>query len=357
MRCLSTGALPSFLIRLLFAAAVTATLTGGAGASQFKRIRDISVTCTDALTCDVSAYNAQSELYTVTFRRSAARDAPLVLVLGVRETLAAGSEVVMAIDGVEVVRLPVSRLSYRAAVYEYIFKGEAEIAALADAARAGQELRVTFRARGADTVATFPLSGFVAGLTFMDEIQGRSGREDALQATGDVETPTTGKMRRIASLDDIPFQLRADFANTGSAMCGGMGEKDFAALDGFEADTGDGVSLIGLPCGPGEAGNQPYAFWERRGSLFRQAALPVMTPEGPSVTDAAWNAAWNQERMELTAVSGGRGGGDCGAFNRWGWRVTDGGGAFVLLEARVRSDCQGDAAGDPENWPQVWPPD
>ncbi len=110
------GLMRAAAVLLLIAGLLPAT---GAEARQFKRIRDVSVDCSDALICDVSTYNAQSELYTVIFRRRSSRDAPLELVLGVRETLAAGSEVVMQVDGREILRLPVSELSYRAAVYEY----------------------------------------------------------------------------------------------------------------------------------------------------------------------------------------------------------------------------------------------
>jgi hypothetical protein len=347
---------------LMRAAAVLLLIAGllpatAAEARQFKRIRDVSVDCSDALICDVSTYNAQSELYTVIFRRRSSRDAPLELVLGVRETLAAGSEVVMQVDGREILRLPVSELSYRAAVYEYTFKGEAEIAALVDAARSGQELRVSFRARGADTVSTFSLAGFVAGLTFMDEQQGRVGREDALQADGGAPAAGGETVREITSFAAIPFQIRNEFADRPSAACGGLAEERFAGLGGFEANTGNETFLIGLPCGAGDADNQPYAFWERTGSRFRSVALPVMTGDGPSTAEEAWNIGWDQDSLQLTGYFKGRGNGDCGEYNRWAWREVSGRYAFVLVEARVNGECDGDAAGGPDTWPLVWPPD
>ncbi|GAB4355556.1 MAG: DUF1176 domain-containing protein [Oricola sp.] len=328
-----------------------------AQARQFKRIRDISVDCSDALTCDVSTYNAQSELYTVIFRRAAGRDAPVQLVLGVRETLAAGSEVAMQIDGNEVLRLPVSELSYRAAVYEYIYRGEGEISTLIEAAKAGRELRVSFRARGADTVSAFSLSGFIAGLIYMDEVQGRVGREDALQAAGPERADEEAPIREITSFAGIPFQIRGEFADTPSAACGGLSESQFADLGGFEARTDGDVHLIGLPCGAGGAYNQPFAFWVRTGSEFRRVPLPIMTSEGPATSDVAWNISWDQDRRELTGFFKGRGLGDCGSFNRWSWSEQAEGHVFVLKEARVKGECDGDYAGGPENWPAAWPPD
>ncbi|QKV17158.1 DUF1176 domain-containing protein [Oricola thermophila] len=326
-------------------------------AREFKRIRDISVDCSDALSCDLSTYNAQSELYTVIFRRRASRDAPVELVLGVRETLAPGSEVTMRIDGAEVVRLPVSELSYRAAVYEYIFRGEAEISKLIEYAKTGMDLRVSYRTRGTETVSAFSLSGFIAGLIFMDEVQGRVGREDALYAAAGTPDRDAAPVREITSFSEIPFQIRGHFSDMPSARCGGMDEDRFADLGGFEARTGDSVYLVGLPCGPGGAYNQPFAFWERTGSSFRAVALPVMSAEGPTTSELAWNISWDQERRELTGFFKGRGLGDCGSFDRWIWTERDEGFAFVLVESRVKAECDGDPGGGPDNWPSLWPPE
>ena len=350
--------MPRFAWWMVFAglAAGLSVLAAGASASQFKRIRDISVSCTDGLTCDVSAYNAQSELYTLIFRRTARPVAPVRLVLGVRETLTGGSEVGISIDGRQVLTIPVSDLSYRAAVYEYIYDGEADIAALMAAAKSGRELRVTFRSRGIDTVSAFSLNGFIAGLIFMDEVQGRVGREDALHVEGGTNAPDEATVRDIASYSDLPFQLRAEFADRDGAACRGLSEDRFAAIGGFEAGSGDDSWLIGLPCGEGGAYNQPFAFWARTGSDYRRVPLPVITEEGPATSNIAWNISWDQERKELTGFFKGRGIGDCGEFNRWAWKETGKGHVFVLTEARAKGDCDGDPGGGPESWPSIWPP-
>jgi Protein of unknown function (DUF1176) len=341
-----------FRILLVLFAALGAPAT--AQETQFKRIRDISVACTNALSCDVSTYNSQSELYTVIFRRAASPDAPVRLVLGVRESLNSNSDVIFDVDGVEILRVPVSDLSYRAAVYEYLYKGDAAISGLIAAAKEGRSLRVSFRARGLDTVSVFSLSGFVAGLVFMDEVQGRIGREDALQ--GATAAPANDRMvRDILRIADIPFQLRAEFSDRESAACGGLSADLFANLGGFEAKSGGDVRLIALPCGSGGAYNQPYAFWERIGSSFRRVPLPVMTDEGPSTAQEAWNISWDQEKQELTGFFKGRGLGDCGVLNRWAWKERTEGHVFILKESRSKDECDGDPAGGPGNWPLVWP--
>lgn len=360
MRAYSRNGLRPRLGRALFAVLLVAgwaAIAGTASASQFKRIRDISVSCTDGLTCDVSAYNAQSEVYTVIFRRTARPEAPVRLVLGVRETLTAGSSVGISIDGRTVLQIPVSDLSYRAAVYEYIFDDEEQISALIAEAKAGRELRVTYRSRGLDTGSSFSLSGFVAGLIFMDEVQGRVGREDAIQAEGAAQGDQGAPVRAIAAISDLPFQLRGEFRDSPDAACGAMDDEVFANLGGFEAHSGGDTWLIGLPCGMGGAYNQPYAFWERIGSSLRMVPLPVMTEEGPSTDNVAWNISWDQDKQELSGFFKGRGLGDCGVYNRWTWREWTKGHVFILAESRAKGDCDGDPAGGPENWPALWPPE
>jgi hypothetical protein len=346
-----------FLARYLAAIATLIAVAQplDAQSNQFKRIRDISVSCTNGLSCDLSTYNAQSELYTVIFRRAARPEAPVSLVLGVRETLASGTDVTFQIDGRRVLSIPVANLSYRAAVYEYMYTGAADISQLIAASESGREMRVTYRARGVDTGSTFSLAGFIGGLIFMDEVQGRVGREDALYAEGGVPAEDGALVRDIVNLSDIPFQLRAAFADRESATCGGLDQDRFANLGGFEANSGGDTWLIGLPCGVGGAYNQPYAFWERIGSSFRRVPLPVMTDEGPSTAQEAWNVGWDHETQELIGFFKGRGLGDCGVYNRWAWKEWTEGHVFILKESRQKGECDGDPDGGPTNWPLTWP--
>ncbi|WP_421857684.1 DUF1176 domain-containing protein [Oricola sp.] len=342
---------------LLIIAAVQGWAVGDADASQFKRIRDISVRCTNALSCDLFAYNAQSELYTLAFRRGAATDAPVRLVLGVRETLAAGSDVTFEIDGATVLRLPVGDLRYRAAVYEYLYGGEDEIATLIAAAKRGRTLRVSYRARSLDTVSAFSLAGFVDGLAFMDEVQGRAGRADALHGGGPSVGDNEPAVRTISAFSQLPLRLRTEFTNPVTGVCAGLDEGRFATLGGFEAQLDDGALLLGLPCGTGSAENQAYAFWRRDVAAIRRVALPAMSPEGPTTTDTAWNVVWDQENRQLTGLFKRQTAGNCGSYDRWVWRTGAEGDAFVLKESRAKADCAGDVAGGPETWPALWPPE
>lgn len=349
---------PVTLAALAVAVTALVALAGSAAlaqSNQFKRIRDISVICTEALTCDLQAYNTRSPLYSVAFRRAAAPDAPLTLVLGVRETLAGGSEVDFFVDGGKVLSAPVSDMHYRAAVYEYNYTNRDAVDALLEAVEHGDSLRIAYRARSTQTTTTFSLAGFTEGLRYLDEVQSRVGRPDALVTSGSAPAGADA-MRRIAALSDVPFPLRGEFGDGDQSRCAGTGSADFAAGDGFEADTGGGASLIGVPCGEGTIDNRPYAFWERRDGQYSAVPLPVMTQEGPSTDGIAWNVEWDQEGRTLTGVHTQSAIGDCGTFDRWLWQERDGRNAFVLVEARAKPTCDGDPAGGPANWPLVWPP-
>jgi hypothetical protein len=256
-----------------------------------------------------------------------------------------------------VLRLPGFRAVLPGGRLRIYFPGRSEISTLIDAARAGRELRASYRARGIDTVSAFSLSGFVAGLVFMDEVQGRVGREDALQAerSGDRPRPRGADPRNHVlcrySVPD-PRRIRRH------ASCGlrRAGRGPVRRLGGFEARFDGDVAPDRPALRAGRRLQSAYAFWERTGSNFRRVPLPIMTDEGPSTTGIAWNISWDQDR-ELTGFFKGRGLGDCGSFNRWAWTERTEGHAFVLKEARVKSECDGDDGGGAENWPAVWPPE
>lgn len=347
------GPLGLMVLALLGAAMV---LPGPAEANQFKRIRDVNVSCTNALRCDLFISNPRVTLFSVGFRRAAAFDAPVALYLTLREPLSAGSDVRFVVDGAEVLSVPDSAFSYRAAISEYIYREADDVTALFAAAKAGERLQVVYRTRTGQSTAPFSLSGVVAGSIFMDEVQGRVGRADALTTLGDApagsETPP--EPGDMAGLDEIPEGLRPYFVGD-SAPCADFDGSVPEPLGGFETDLGEGLALIGLRCGSGGAYNLPYAFWERHPEGYRQLALPVMGSDGPTAELLAWNAAWDPETRELSAFFKGRGIGDCGTVTRWS--LTDGvfGVGFVLEEMRVKDACDGVFDETMASWEQLWP--
>jgi len=349
----------AILLPFVFMAMGAATVlvsASNAQASQFKRINDVNVSCNDALRCDLFITNPRVTLYTFGFRRAAAFDAPIAWYLTLREPLSIGSDVRFTVDGAEVLTLPASAFSYRAAISEYAFDDQAIVRALFAAAKPGERLQVTYRTRAGQATAPFSLIGIVEGAAFMDEVQGRVGRADALSAIGDAgplpEVPGGGA---VVQLDVLPAGLRRYYEGRG-APCAGFDGLPPDPLGGFEAGIDDELRLVALRCGGGGAYNLPFALWERVDDDYRRLALPVMTDQGPGADLLAWNASWDQEGRELTALFKGRGLGDCGVFSRWQLTVGDDATGFVLREMRVKDACDGVFDETMESWDQLWPP-
>ncbi|MEM9574670.1 MAG: DUF1176 domain-containing protein, partial [Pseudomonadota bacterium] len=172
-----------------------------AQANQFKRIRDVNVSCNNALLCDMYITNPRVTLYNFGFRRAARQDAPVQLVLATRDPLRSGSDITFSVDGEEIFSQPIGAFNYRAAIYEYTYRDQEDVALLLDAARRGAELQITHVTRAGQSTVPFSLSGMVAGSIFMDEVQGRVGRTDSILKLG--AKPVTAPIAASASLEQI----------------------------------------------------------------------------------------------------------------------------------------------------------
>lgn len=327
--------------------------TGAAEAREFKRIRDVNVSCTNALRCDLFITNPRVTLFTVGFRRAAAFEAPISLYLTLREPLTPGSEVRFVVDGIEALTVPAAGFSYRAAISEYSYSDQDAVRALFAAGKAGDRLQVTYRTRTGQSTAQFSLSGVVAGAIFMDEVQGRVGRDDALAAFGAAPQRPGEAARDVVVFDEVPERLRIYYEGEG-APCAEFDGGLPASLDGFELPLSDGSSVIGMRCGTGGAYNLPYAFWLNHAEGTERLALPVMTEQGPSADTLAWNAYWDAATGELVAFNKGRGLGDCGVMTSWTFSEDQM--RFVLKEMRVKDECDGVFDDSFASWPQLWPP-
>lgn len=324
-----------------------------ASADAYKVFKDVTVTCTSGLTCELKmeATGGTSDPGTFSFSRRAGAGTPLDLVLSVSR-LDPNSTLIVSVDGAQALDVPLSALSYDADWYEYRLPGSAATLQLLDAARNGASAEIAVSMGGKQVKATYSLSGLVAGLIFVDEAQGRLETPDALQVKGTKDTPPI-KARDFTAIAEIPESIRPRFEPDGP--CGFLEESRFAIAQGFEVEVGDGYSLVGLPCAEGGAYNQPYVFYSGYGDQYDPLFLPAMAEKGPTVTDMAWNIGWDQPTKVLTAFFKGRGIGDCGTYDKWELSQAGAGPSFVLLEARAKDDCDGDAAGGPENWPLLWP--
>ena len=351
-----TGRWGSIRGTVLAGLAMTVSMPVIAEANQFKRIRDVNVSCNNALRCDLFITNPSITLFTVGFRRAAAFEAPVALYLTLREPLAAGSQVRFVVDGDELLSVPDSAFSYRAAVSEYTYREAVDVRALFAAAKGGERLQVIYRTRSGQSTAPFSLSGVVAGAIFMDEVQGRVGRADALQAIATAPPPDdASEPAATGDLDVVPAGLRRYYEGEG-APCADFDGAVPDLLGGFETDLGDGMALVGLRCGAAGAYNAPFAFWLQHSEGYSQLALPTMADDGPAASVLAWNAAWDPDIRELNSFFKGRGIGDCGTVHRWSLAETGLGHGFVLAEMRVKDECDGVFDETMESWDQLWPP-
>lgn len=327
-------------------------------ANQFKRIRDINVSCTNALRCDLYIVNPAVSLYNIGLRRSAAADAPVSLFLTLREALIAGSQVSITIDGEPIVTIPVSDLRYRAASGEYLLQAGPAVETFFSAAAPGREMRVTFRTRRGQSTATYSLSGFVAGVIFMDEVQGRIGGPDALQLALDGERASGGAGQAAAiswrRLDRVPAGL-VTYYNFEDRLCGQMDTNLAGLIGGYELQLSERTGFVVFPCTRGGAYNQPFTVFQRIRSAYVPFMLPVIKDGNPSATYYAYNLEWDAQAGELVSFFKGRGVGDCGEMRRWSVQGDETDANIQLVSSRVKDTCDGVADLNAPEWLPVWP--
>lgn len=350
----------------LWAVTLCAMLLIGLGqnnayANQFKRVRDVNVSCNNALLCNIYIANRSVSLSSFGFRRSAAPDAQVQMVISVRPALRGGSDVRFLVDGQMVLELDVSMLSYRAATYEYLYNDQENVTKLMKAVRQGKQVQISYTTRSGRTTAPFSLSGITAGFIFADEVQGRIGADNAFMALS-ANVPTEAgavadeaDVANYKSWSDMPTELSSYFGKEAGRCSNQTNDKVRGVDGGFSASLDETSALIALPCGDAGAYNFPYAFWLQSGDNFTPLALPVITQDGPSVSQLAWNIVWDGEVRELYAFFKGRGLGDCGSSNRW--KLTDDAGSyrFVLVEALEKNACDGIYKEDLSDYEKLWP--
>lgn len=336
-----------FLVALLL-------MTGGAGASPYKEIRDTSVSCTNGMTCELSLkeIGENSVLFSVSLLRAPGPDTPIRLIVRTSSLLADDSKVSFVIDGKEALSLGAAEFELFADDIEYTAKEADAGRRLFNLLRNATSLSVSFTAESAG-VSSFSLAGVAGAGLFMDEAQGRLDAKDALVRTGSKVTAPSS-VRDIIDFDQLPPVIRPDFASPESE-CGFVEELRFRYGQGFAVNIGDDTELYVLPCALGGAYNQPYALYQVIDGKASEVVLPYMSEEGPTTTSGAVNIDWDHSSRMLTAFDKGRGLGDCGVWDKWKLSDDSVGIRFVLIESRVKDECDGEGEAGPETWPLVWP--
>ncbi len=119
------------------------------------------------------------------------------------------------------------------------------------------------------------------------------------------------------------------------------------------SDKSSGSGLYILLCGGPSAYNKPFVIFTHDAArdFARSVILPIMKDQGPSVQTEIYNVSWNNSLRQLSAFGKNRGLADCGAKMVWKWAFDTIESDFVLVEHRVKDDCDGKR----DDFPIVWP--
>ncbi len=338
-------------LSLLACAALGAGLVPAA-AETGGTFRDWTVTCTPGLSCTATTFAAGgASIFGLGLERAAAADAPLGLVLSIPSDAALRGPVTLAIDGGRSVSLP--RTSFKADAAGRIRSFDPVVAGdLLAGMRDAGSVRASAETSAGRLEQVFSLSGLVASLRRIDEDQGRIGTATALTDRGDKPLPDrAGLPADIASPDELPAPVRTLWETAGD--CADRG--DFADLTelGFSMPAGPGSRLYVIACGMPGAYNFPSRLYRYSDDDKRADAVPLvwMTTQGPTADLSIWNVDF--DGGVLSSFFKGRGIGDCGRYSTW--RVEPDTGQVVLVEAREKEDCDGEAGDGPDTWPLLWP--
>jgi hypothetical protein len=341
--------------RLFLAAAVVAAWlpTSAAHAYLTKQVRDWTVECSNGLTCKMSFSDSRSKgVQTVGFQRKGAPNAPvdlrLLLASDFSPDMDPGVAYRFTVDGKELLALSARDLTQQEHADIYFYSDQAKVPALMAAMEAGKSAEVTVSGKAGSQVLAIKLDGVKGAMLHVDEVQGRLGRIDALEAKGDRPPPRRATAKDILTLEDMPEIVRKDFTDSGGP-CSDLEPETIKQFEGFQV-TVDRAEFLGVPCATGGAYNQPYALYIVNEAVER-ISFPYMQDGVPTTMSTAMNLDFDPATKTMTSFFRGRGGGDCGQFFKW--RVNDRGSSLGLLEMRAKGECDG-GGNDPTKFPLVW---
>lgn len=322
---------------------------------EYRAIRDVQVQCTNGMTCTLSLaeIGEESSGFRFQLERAAGEGARTELLVYTPKPLSSDSDVVISAEGETAAVVPQKEFSSEEDGWIWRLGNKKVIAEVLDAMRSGTRLALETTSENGKTSVDFSLSGVVAGLIFMDEVQGRLETPDALHVKGNRETKPL-QAREIKTVDSVPAAIKPMFE--GGGECSFFDPKRMERAGGFEVQLSDGDGfLVVLPCAEGGAYNQPYVLFSRYGSEVWPVPVPLMSVDGPTADRIIWNVDYKHSKRELTGFFKGRGIGDCGNFDRWKIGNGPSGARLVLAESRAKGDCDGEYDGGPQNWPRYWP--
>ena len=343
--------------RALFAAVcLTSFLVGPVPAQAWtgKDIDKWSTSCSSGLTCSLRYENFYQPFGAFEFRRSGALSSDVVLWLPKPprfvKNLDPDGAFRLDVDGKEVLRLLLQQLEFDAEREKFVLTDRASVLILLEAMKAGDEFQLSYEGTTGEFSSRMDLAGFRGSLFFIDDIQGRRGRNDALLAVGQA-VPEGLDSKDIESTDDIPASIRADFTAPGGGCAESFVAEDLKRYNGFDISI-SGIRLVLVPCVSGGAYNQGYALYlGYYNSALSRISFPDIVEGKPSISEVEYNVDFNPSTRIMTAFQKDNAMATCGVWHKWELTLE---GDLVLLEKRSGEECD-DSNEGPESFPLEWP--
>jgi len=339
---------------LLATAIAAACLPASVGHAYLaKQVRDWTVECSNGLTCKMSFsdWSAKGMQY-VGFQRKSAPDAPVELRLRTAPDFSPDTDPTItfrfSVDGKELLALAANDLTQAEHGDTYFYPDQPKVLALMEAMEVGKSADVTVSGKAGSEVLAIKLNGVKAAMLYVDEVQGRLDRVDALEAKGDKQPQRSAVAKDIMTLEDMPEIVRKDFTDSGGA-CSDLEPETIKQFEGFDVTVGR-TELLGIPCATGGAYNQPYALYVV-GEVVERISFPIMQDRSPTAMSTAMNINFDPITKTMTSFFRGRGIGDCGQFFKW--QVNEKESNLTLLEMRSKGECD-EGGNDPTQFPLVW---
>jgi len=319
-----------------------------------KDIDKWSTSCTSGLTCSLRYENFYQQFGAFEFRRSGALSSDVALWLPKPprfiKNLDPRGVFRLDVDGKEVLHLPLQQLEFDAERGKFVLTDRASVLILLEAMKAGDVFQLSYGGAIGGFSSRMDLAGFRGALFFIDDIQGRRGRNDALLAVGQA-VPEGPDSKDIESVDDIPASIRADFTAPGGSCTGSFMAEDLKRYNGFDISI-SGIRLVLVPCADGGAHNQGYALYRGyyNGTLSR-ISFPDIAEGKPSISEIEYNVDFDASTRIMTAFLKDNAMATCGVWHKWELTLE---GHLVLLEKRAGEECDNGNEG-PATFPLEWP--
>ncbi|MBB4124084.1 DUF1176 domain-containing protein [Martelella radicis] len=346
-------------LSLPFAAFVLTLGCLPAGAFEYRQIDDWAVSCDNAYVCTISLNppappEGNADLAAIQWHRSADPSAPLSLSLpfppGFFQKGDAKGEFNISIDGSAAYAVSIADLVKDEAVGTFGVSDPAALSALFEKMMAGTSATIAYSGGLGDFSSTITLAGLSDGARFVDDLQGRKGRTDALEEKGDGAPPESVSVWSIDTYKQLPPSILRNLSDENSVCYTDEAHLDQADAFGFNAGAS---TIMLLPCGPSGAYNQPYQLYVGKDQEFHRAEFPNVSEAGITVLDTVYNVNFDLDNRKLSSVYLGRGLGDCGLAHYWSLDEQATGNPLVLTHERAKSACDGKDVGA-ANWPVTW---